>query len=437
MKFPKFLLAMTIASSSVFVSAQPPDENVADLFNRQDWLTLEKIFPEIKDSIRDPCLRYMTQSLLDCSFNRPRQALGALDTLMGPLLVNMSFSNIPSMVLFRCEAMRLNKKYAAAADYLDSFLRYLSATMDISRFPEHLQMSRLLNGLRDAPAPEIVRPERDVRLPLAIRPVVVKGRTEGAHLSVPVAINGKTYPFTLDTGTGTTAISQRLADELGLRTICDSIRIDGIGSRLGSLAIADSLCVGNIVYKNPVVAVLPPNPAVDTLLYIDAILGRDLLIAVGEVQIYPKKKKTVFPATPTPSPLPEKNLVLMNGGDPYLEAWSGDERLLMLFDTGNSTGGMYPSYYRKHKERIETEGAPDTVLVGGMDLYTATVYRLPGFSLRTCGSEIGIDNMIVETAENGPSRTGQSGDGVLGMDFIRQFRKVTINFSQMYVAAEK
>ena len=149
MKFPKFLLAMTIASSSVFVSAQPPDENVADLFNRQDWLTLEKIFPEIKDSIRDPCLRYMTQSLLDCSFNRPRQALGALDTLMGPLLVNMSFSNIPSMVLFRCEAMRLNKKYAAA-DYLDSFLRYLSATMDISRFPEHLQMSRILNGLRDA-----------------------------------------------------------------------------------------------------------------------------------------------------------------------------------------------------------------------------------------------------------------------------------------------
>ena len=92
-------------------------------------------------------------------------------------------------------------------------------------------------------------------------------------MSVPVAINGKTYPFTLDTGTGTTAISQRLADELGLRTICDSIRIDGIGSRLGSLAIADSLCVGNIVYKNPVVAVLPPNPAVDTLLYIDAILG--------------------------------------------------------------------------------------------------------------------------------------------------------------------
>ena len=83
------------------------------------------------------------------------------------------------------------------------------------------------------------------------------------------------------------------------------------------------------------------------------------------------------------------------------------------------------------------EGAPDTVLVGGMDLYTATVYRLPGFSLRTCGSEIGIDNMIVETAENGPSLTEQSGDGVLGMDFIRQFRKVTINFSQMYVAAEK
>ena len=46
MKFPKFLLAMTIASSSVFVSAQPPDENVADLFNRQDWLTLEKYFPK-------------------------------------------------------------------------------------------------------------------------------------------------------------------------------------------------------------------------------------------------------------------------------------------------------------------------------------------------------------------------------------------------------
>ena len=38
---------MTIASSSVFVSAQLPDENVADLFNRQGLAyARKKYFPK-------------------------------------------------------------------------------------------------------------------------------------------------------------------------------------------------------------------------------------------------------------------------------------------------------------------------------------------------------------------------------------------------------
>lgn len=437
MKIRNILLALFAACFSHSAPAQSADETIAELLNSGNWFALEKVFPELEDSIRTPYLRCMTKALLDYTFNRPEQALAGFDTLMSRHQMDMTFSNISNLILYRSKLMQSEKNYETAADYLDNFLRYVSCTMDTCLFPLHLQQSRMLNRLRGTEIPKVIRPDHDTELPLSIQPVIIQGIEKGALMFIPVTFRSKTFQFILDTGAEKTMFSQRLADELGLRTICDSIRIEGLGSRLGSLAIADSLCIGNIVYKNPMVAVLPPNPAVDTLLYIDAILGCDFLIAVGEVQIYPKKKKIVFPTTPTPSPLPEKNLVLMNGGGPYLEAWTGDERLLMLFDTGNSTGGMYPSYYQKHKKRIEAKSTPDTVLVGGMDLYTATVYRLPGFPLRTGGSEIGIDNMIVETAENGPSHMEQSGDGALGMDFIRQFRKVTINFDQMYVSAEK
>lgn len=57
----------------------------------------------------------------------------------------------------------------------------------------------------------MVRPNRDTEIPLTIEKA---GR--GVLMFVPLTINGKTYRFIFDTGAGSTFISKRFADEIGI-----------------------------------------------------------------------------------------------------------------------------------------------------------------------------------------------------------------------------
>lgn len=85
------------------------------------------------------------------------------------------------------------------------------------------------------------------------------------------------------------------ADEIGIRVIRDSINITGaFATGTGKSGILDSMMIGDIAFKNAIITIADPNPAVDTVYQVDAVLGTDFMRLVGEVNIFPQEKRFAF-----------------------------------------------------------------------------------------------------------------------------------------------
>jgi len=122
--------------------------------------------------------------------------------------------------------------------------------------------------------------------------------------------------------------------------------------------------------------------------------------------------------------------MLLDATSPRLKAYSNGEKLLFIFDTGNVKTDLSHTYYERHKEYLDKSGTKKTVRRGGFGgLYYYDAYQLPKLPLIVGDCNFELINVEVILDENEV--------GNLGMDFITSFKKVIINFDDMFVKAEK
>ena len=162
------------------------------------------------------------------------------------------------------------------------------------------------------------------------------------------------------------------------------------------------------------------------------MLGNDIMDYAGEVQIFPEDRKIVFPVNKTPLPATGRNMMRVLGGDAFfLKVYSGDNRLVMLFDTGDTYAHLNGHYLGSNKEFVMRNGTKSSRVSGGFGgAGLREYYNLPFFSIKIGNKQFKIENMTVESEL--PIGT-QFESGALGMAFINAFRKTTINFEQMFV----
>ena len=251
---------------------------------------------------------------------------------------------------------------------------------------------------------------------------------------MPVTVHGKEYHFIFDTGAGTTYMSERFAKEVGVSIVKDSFLINGglPGASYGMLGYLDSLQVGEMTFHNAKVTIARPN-AMDSVLQVDAILGIDFMNLTGEFQIYPKEGKVVFPLQSTRLPATGRNLMMPNGC-PVLKAYSGNDLLKFIFDTGCTTGELYYPYYQKYKDRLDSIGKKDSGIGGGFNfIEKKEILRIPSASFSIGDIPVEISDISVSYV---PVTYGGNEDGILGMSLVNLFRKVTVNLKDMFVTFE-
>ncbi len=421
------------------MKAQHNDREIAALIELSDWFALERQLPSLRRNA-SPALGRLAGTLTDIFFNRDESALAGIDTLLRLHRQETGFATTASLVYFRSEILGRRGEYGRGADLLAEFLADVQPYVSEKDLPAHTQLHRRLDLLREIPPPRLVRPETDTEIPLRIEPIRYRGEIKGYLPYVTVGIGGGQHSFILDTGCAAGAfVSERFAREAGIRIVGDSILASGIGNQIAKIGTTDSLTVGDIVYRNPVFIVMPSGATADTILHIDAILGLDFLRATGEVRLYPRAGRIVFPRNRTSAPRKGSNLMIENG-QPYIEALSerGNERLLFHFDTGNARADLHVHYYEKHKAQIEAAGRKDTVSHGGYGgtIEDMPVYTLPVFRLKVGKTVCEIENIDVNTQ---PVLSMQlpDEDGALGMDFIRPLDEITIDFDRMSVRVRK
>jgi hypothetical protein len=432
----KYLFSLLFIFASLNLSAQSADEEVGEYINSSDFFSLNERYPVLKDKIQSPMLNVFSEALLNGLFNRPEQAVASIDVLVRDYQGEIGFGNVQNMLMWQNNILFRMGEYCEASDRMDRFLEQAAPQIDTAAVKGLRKAVRYYASMCGQAKSELIRPDEDCVIPIYIEPVEIKGFRKGDMIYVPVTVGCNEEKFIFDTGCpGGAFMSEEYAQRLGVKIVFDSLEVNGMGgSGLGKMGMLDSLRIGNMTFKNPVIIVTPPNLAVDSVFKVNAVLGSDIMKQAGEVWILAKEKKIIFPAKKTPLPTTGRNLIL-NGDDLFsVKVYSGEEQLIMHFDTGDSSAGLNAAYYLKHKEDVERQGKQEKTLSGGYGgIVESEGYNLPAFPLRVGDKSFVMKNIKVNSD---PTPVVADKDGSLGTAFIQLFDKVTVSFDRMFVAVE-
>lgn len=415
------------------VSAQVLENELADLINKQDYFALRDRYTTAKDSVQAEVVKLLSEAFLASAFNKLEDSNKLLGELLNNHQASLGMNGITSLIVAMSDNMKRQGNYRQSASVLQSFLDQTAAFNGLDSLTrENLSVLSSWGALGDGMKPEIIRPQKDCKISY------FRGSEKMKDLAyVNVELNGNIVDFVFDTGADaydTNFVSEGFARRNGIRILDDSVVISGTANKIVRLGLADSMKIGDIVYKNVTFTVAPGDNVlpVDTL-FLDAVLGSVFMKAMGEIQIYPKEKKIVFPHVESEMPFKESNMIFI-GGQPYIEGYSENERLLLHFDTGGGVS-LSSKYYQKHKEEIENEGR--LYSEGGIGGFGAmkkmNQYILPSFSLRVGEYIREVKDVHVLTDEGFPFVVA---DGSVGNDFVNLFDKVTINYNKMFINFE-
>lgn len=259
------------------------------------------------------------------------------------------------------------------------------------RLPYYRRMAEAFGA---HPASTVERPPHDCGLPLSpLWP-----------LFVPVKPNGqKAYPFLLDTGQGYTLLPEAEARTCGLHILPDTLSVASPTGLLSvSPAYADSLVLGEIVFRHIVVYAVHPDEYADPLY--TRVLGCNELLRLPGMVFYPKK--LVFPYRPAGAAPGSGEMRLSADGALRLRAENEGHPYLFGLDTGSSD-----------------------------DVFPSAVF--PPATTDTLHFEIAVgDSCYFSPTPFFTDSRATDHDGLLGVPFLRQFRRVCFDFGSMRLSLQ-
>ena len=435
----KIIFLLLACLCTLTAGAQSADERVGALLNSADWFALEREYPALKDSVQTPFLCVMAEALAAVYFGRDDEAVVMIDSLVRNYQDDIGFDNTMNMVLVQAQTEARRQRYARAAEIVGNFVNQVKAQtdqVDLSQPEAALRMYGIRSKL---PPSTLERPARDVAVSAEFRKIdlTALGDTavRGFTLCIPASVNGRPYQAVLDTGCPTTFCSLDFARKAGARLQPDTIDVNGAGKTHGFFGVIDSICVGGMTFRNAEVICVDDEIVMDSLLQGDFVIGLDFMRHCGEVQVYPKEGRVVFPYKPTPLPETGRNIYLTESNGLRIEAYVGGERLRMMFDTGNSTTTFSGSYYARHKQDVDNTGTRITRLSGGIGkVGMKTIIELPPLTIATGGTSVRLGRSCVDSESN---QTLAPDDGNAGLDVIRACRKATLNLKDLFLKLEE
>lgn len=435
MRFIKNLFCMLMLLVATGAWAQRADIRVGKLLNSGDWFTLEKEYPTIKDSVQTPMIRLMSEALLGYYFNRPDKAIACVDSLLLYHQEELGLGNITSMLLVKANTESNRGNYAVAADMVKDFTRQLKEQGVAMDYTQVEKAAQFYDCFRDCSPMSVELPQSDVVIAMSNDSIVLNIENDtiqrGTTMYVPITVKNRQYKAIFDTGAGSTFMSKAFAEDIGVRVIADSLRINGGKLVYGQAGILDSMRIGSIVVRN-IPVTINADTTLDKIENIDFLIGADVMMQLGEIQIFPHDGKIVVPAQFTDKPASGSNMYIDNR-TLVIKGESRGESYNFFLDTGNGLATLSYDFYEKNKVEIDAIGKRTRRLTGGIGIVEERdMLILPEWSFRFGGRNVMFHDISVRL-EN--SRFLPYA-GNIGMALINQFDKVTINFNECFAIFE-
>lgn len=417
--------AIAILAGCCFVCSQTrADMELSAIINSGDLFRLESQYPSLKDSVSMKMLNLVAEAQLGVGFNRLESAEAAMDSLLLLHRDELGEEAVVGIAALRAMNLLNMGQYQAAGKAGEDLVNALKDVMPFESLYSFVFIERVGKALCNAPSPYLVRPSRDVAVPMRCDSV---GR--GRHIYIPVEVNGITKDYIFDTGCSFgNFVSEKYAEEVGLRIVADSIPVSGMKVGYVKLAMADSLKIGELVYHNPVFMVAANDEEVDSVFTLDGVLGYHFLRDVKEVVIDNEGKRFVFPNQIS---CDEPNM-FFSSNVPSLRIEYGGQPFNVVFDTGNAKSDLGNEFVKMFPAALSGLFEHTTGRGGFGGISHVKAVTLPEFQFKLSGVPVTLYDTEVVTSDE----ESMLFSGSLGTDFVLAFKRLVINYENMFVKGE-
>lgn len=258
--------------------------------------------------------------------------------------------------------------------------------------------------------------------------VEIKMKRDKAGLqNLTVTADTSRSDFIFDTGANLSTTTETTAQKFRMHIMEGSVQVHAITGITvpAKIALCPELNIHGIRVKNAAFLVFPDSalaiPQID--FQINGIIGFPVIEAMKEMQIT-KDGTLIIPEKRTK--YAQRNMAL-DFLTPILHL--GEE--YYTFDTGADGTILYRKYFIKHRQHIEATHKETDLRFGGAGGHIVKKgYQVP-FTVTVEGREITIDS--VQVLKEGLNDDKNDYYGNIGQDLIKRFRKMTLNFEDMFI----
>lgn len=418
------LIAFLLAYNSAYSQTQA-DVRMGEILNNGDLFQLRKEYPNLRDSVSIKMLNLIADAQLGIGFNKPESAAVALDSLLLHHQNEMGAETSIGMAALQGMNFLNLGMYEQAGEVGENLVNALKNSVPFEALYSFVFIEKVGKALANTPQPYLERPNQDVTVPLSVETV---GR--GKHIYIPVEVNGVTKDYIFDTGCSFgNFVSEKYAEEAGLKIVADSIPVSGMEIGFVKLATVDSMKIGEMIYHNPVFMVAPPDNELDSIFAFDGVLGYHFIRDAKEIIIDNEAGRFVFPQKTSTR---EPNMYL-SSNTPQVRINYNGQPFDLIFDTGNVKSDLGNKFAKTFPDAIDglTEQSTSRGGFGGISQIKAVT--LPEFCFEAAGSTVTLHNTeAIKNTEN----DSQLFSGSLGVDFVLSFKRLVINYQNMFIRGE-
>lgn len=410
------LLFTVLLVRSGIAQENPYDNAIGEAISRSDWFETRVRYERTADSLSD-YMRLFSGALLDHNFNNPAGAVEKIQRMYDEYNAQMG-GNFFSLFWMMSDNLAKLGHFNAAHDICTSLLAQGRDYMDEGTRTA-FETNAVLFGLQSQwPRMRISDADTNYDIPFDV---------EDEQIKFTAVHSTQRISAMLDSGGQMTVIDKQLTERLGLPLSADSIWFNETRC---PLALLDTLRLGAAVFVNIPCVVLPLGETGVT--DCSLILGNDVLQLFPEIELDYGVRELRLKSHTTPLPDAPRNLMLHK--IPYILVKLNGIPATMVWDTGASKSSVEPEFHEAHRDRL-----PPLQAHGRKRGKTATGYSpvleyaiLPQMEL-TIGDKTGVmTNLYVIEDMPHSQLMGIPFDGTLGVLPPAEFKRLTINFQEMY-----
>lgn len=427
--FIVFFLTIVLFGKS-FANIADHNANLATLINSGRWIEAKEYLNDNRDNINEFMI-LVGESMINSFTNNPKGAIDSINVL------KEKYGSQLGDQMIQFYGLLLNN-YDDLQEY-DKSIAICDELMKLEGLPENV-----INGTiqrkewceKMSMIPQLrIHQKKD-------KDISIKYKTSEIASSIifNVDCNGQTVSAIFDTGSSTTALSEELAQKIGVRYFFnDTIKLNKntVNARIG---LIDSISIANYTFYNFPVTVLidsikkSKNTAIkkaeDSLEEFDMILGMSLLKHIDELHIDTQNGVVKFPSEVS-NPIMKAPMQLVNNLL-YLRISLNDTRYTGLLDTGLDMNLLInDSYYKQHQHIFQVN---DTIVEKNILRYN-NIEKLNGKVTKPVKVEIvNSTNQLIKAMILLESKNNY--DGIIGDFILKDSKYIRFNFKEMWLAIE-